>query len=246
MDSTESGNALIYILIVIALFAAFSYAVTIGSRAGVQTLTEDKEKLLSAEIIEYGDIVANAATQLRLRGYSVNQISFEDPMTNGHATFDDYVNASCGGVECFVFDPSGGGVKWKEVPEGLLVPESGQKDYAWWSISGAYSIKNVGTDCTSGSSCKDLILFLNNVRLSVCKLFNEHLGIDNPASAPPEAAIGYDPMNNHFHGTYDSGNGQIAGKNTEDAVFHGKMAGCFSHTTPVANTYMYYQVLLPR
>lgn len=242
---SESGNALFYILIAVALLAALSYAVTFGSRATVNNLDRDRINLLSSEILEYANIIANGVSQLRLRGYRPDNISFESPQTAAN----DYIGINCttNDHECKVFHPSGGGLVWKFVPEQALESaHDGSTDYGWWSISGYYDIDEIGTNCAD-ETCKDLVAYANYLRRDVCIALNDLLNVTNPGGEPPKASGGLDPMNEHFHGTFSSLSGTVEGDSPADKqALAGRNAACVAHITPSDPTYMLYQVLIPR
>lgn len=241
----ESGNALFYILIAVALLAALSYAVSYGSRATVQNLDRDRINLLSSEILEYAGVIANGVSQLRLRGYKPEYISFESPQTSGN----DYIGVNCTGTEpeCHVFHPSGAGVVWKFVPEQALeTAHDGSTDYGWWSISGYYDIDEIGTNCAD-DTCKDLVAYANYLRRDICIAINDLLNVTNPGGQPPKANGGLDPMAQHFHGTFSSLSGFIEGNGAADkTAIKGRDAACIAHTNPSDPTYMLYQVLIAR
>lgn len=240
----ESGNALFYILIAVALLAALSYAIAAGSRASVKNLDEDRINLLASEILEYSGIIANATSQLRLRSYKATEISYESPQTSTN----DYINANCTANTCKIFHPDGGGIVWNFVPvQALDSAHDGSLDYKWWSISGRYDVEYIGTNCASDEGCKDLVLYANYLKRSVCLAINDFLGITNPSGEPPRENGGLDPMNEHFRGSYSGLTGDVKGNSIADQeALAGKSAACIVHTTPSDPTYIFYQVLIPR
>ena len=114
---SERGNALLYILIAVALIAALSYVVSRGQRGNTSTLTDQQARLAAQEIIDYGNDLANAVQKLRLRGCTDTQVSFENNIVT------EYTNPNApADKSCHVFD-----VKWRwfdmEAKPKLLEPE---------------------------------------------------------------------------------------------------------------------------
>lgn len=76
----HSGNILFIILIVVALFAALSYAITTGTRTSTKNVNTEQLDLLAAQIVEYGNNIENAIMRLMVsHGCSDTEISFHRP-----------------------------------------------------------------------------------------------------------------------------------------------------------------------
>ncbi|MGH1374770.1 MAG: hypothetical protein ACRBCK_00360 [Alphaproteobacteria bacterium] len=234
MNQSSAGNALFYILMAIALLAALSFAIAQSGRNSVQSLTDEQASLYATEVIEYANILTQAVTQIRLRGYDEDEISFENSSVSG------YVNPNCNEDGCKIFHLSGGGVHWGS-------PSLGVNDGSDWLFTGQTCIEDVGTgdtgSCNSvGTQVDELIMFLPNVDVSVCAALNDKLGIDNVAGLPPqESQNAYDVASNQWIGSFQN-NYAIGG------VFKGLRAGCFEGggTVPAPGTYHYYNVLIAR
>ncbi len=217
MKNNQSGNILFYILIAVALLAALSFTVAQSGRGSMSNLSNEKAALYATEIIEYGNILAQATSQIRLRGYKDTQISFENTKVTG------YTNTNCTEDECEIFHVNGGGINWSAPPKNT-------NDGTDWLIT-VNNITNIGTTSV------DLVMLLQNVNLSVCQQINKKLY--GTITIPQEE----DTITlTKFTGTYsglsisDSGN-----------VMAGNYAYCFEgNSTPAAGTYHYYQVLIAR
>ena len=216
----ESGNALFYILIAIALLASLSYAVSQSGRSSMKNVGAERAKLMASEIIEYADTMTNAASQLKLRGFTDNQISFEN------ASIAGYTNANCTDDTCKIFSPSGGGMSYTS-PNTLAVSNASEE----WQISGAHNIE--GTRTTDG----DLVIYLNNIRDEVCETINE-LSDVSPAGDFPQDATALTLT--AFTGTYATGDAP----NDDDASTQSADTACIEMTTP--GTYLFYKVLISR
>ncbi|MCD8562902.1 MAG: hypothetical protein LRY54_02370 [Alphaproteobacteria bacterium] len=112
---SESGNVLLYILISVVLLAALSYAVTRSISSGGDQMNSERARMAATEILGYANSVANAASQLRLRGCKLAELSFE-------GASGTYTNASTPGDNtCKIFHASGGGVEVQTPPAASLV-----------------------------------------------------------------------------------------------------------------------------
>ena len=79
MNNSQSGNVLFYILIAVALLAALSYTVAQSTRGNVSQLSAERARLYATEIIENGNVISSAVSQLRLRGVGLDELCFDHP-----------------------------------------------------------------------------------------------------------------------------------------------------------------------
>ncbi|MGH1456082.1 MAG: hypothetical protein ACRBDI_04825 [Alphaproteobacteria bacterium] len=242
MRDNQSGNVLFYIFIAVGLLAALSYVVAQSGRGGVGNISAERAAIYASEIIEYGNIVSQATDQLRLRGYSDTQISFENSVVAG------YVNANCTEVGCELFDVAGGAVNYMTPKaEWLDSDQSAQLRYGEIYFHGETSAIDVGT------SGDDLIMFVPYLKKEVCEAVNSRLGIDPVNRDVPLEVNGPFVGNVLFTGAYGSVlDRKVSGDATtgETDILYGKYAGCTESpgggSLPPAGTYHYFQVLLAR
>jgi len=228
MRTRESGNVFFYIFVCIALLAALSFSVSQGSRSTVTNLTEDRQRLVATEIIAFGDIMGKTTSQLRLRGTTINQLSFA---SSGSSSFnDDPPNE--------VFNPAGGAVVYKNPPsEAQITSES-------YEFLANNEIENIGSTC-GANTCADLIMIVPNIKKEVCLAINALLNINNPGGNPPvdddiDEDNLYEPGANPFN---------FAGTETlgdDDTELSGKREACFAETDEDPDEYIYYKVLMAR
>jgi len=242
MINKQSGSALFYILIAVTLLAALSYAVTQNSRSRGALVTAEQARLNASEIIEYGNTISNAVSQLRLRGYDVGEISFENNFVSG------YENPNCTEDECKVFHVNGGGINFMRPDTKWL---DGAYDLA--GEYGAYYFHGQSSALGFGLDEDDLIMFLPYVDRGVCVAINDLLGITPVTDAIPIEVDGPFNTNAKFIGTYGTiFDRQVSGSATtgEPEILNGQSAGCTESSgggsTPAAETYHYYQVLIAR
>lgn len=242
MRSSQSGNVIFIILIAVALLAALAFAVSQGGRGSVAKLSEDQARLAATEIVEYGNIIASAVAQTRLRGYSDTQISFENGVVGG------YTNANCGDEICQIFHPSGGGVSYMAPQaEWLDGVNTAAVRYGELYFHAAAHAVHMGT------SDDDLILFIPYLNQQVCIAINTLLGIVPTTDAVPSETNGPSAVNIKFTGSYGPAvDRKVSGDGTtgETTILNGKAAGCTeasgTASTAAAGTYHYYKVLIAR
>lgn len=173
---TEYGNALVYILIAIALLAALSYAVTNSNRGSSEQLSSQKARMHASEILEYSGTVAKAVAQLRLRNIDVSAISFENGIVS------DYTNGNCGDDTCKIFVPQGGGVSYIEPPPEIFVTAATFNRQ--WQFFEGNQVDGVGRTNNDDASV-DLVMVLGGLSEVVCSELNTLLSVTNPSNAPP-------------------------------------------------------------
>lgn len=231
MKRGENGNVFFYIFLCIGLLAALTFAIAQGGRGGTGKLSEDRQRLAATEIISFGDTVAKAVTQLRLRGTAVTQLSFA-------VTFLSAGYGTPGAAPANeIFNPAGGAAVYRPVPAEAA--DSAQ-DYQFLAGN---EVENIGTTC-GAKTCHDLLIAAPGLREEVCMKINDLLGITNPGGVPPQDtdidettlfAPGADPF---------AASGETLGD--EDAALDGKSEGCFAETGETPDEYVYYKVLLPQ
>lgn len=130
----QSGNVLFLILIAVVLFAALSYAVTQSSRGGGNANSETT-KLKIAEMMNYVTSLRTALLRMSVKGVDDSEFCFDAPQW-GHT---GYNFAACADNANNVFHSSGGGVGWKEPPNGI-------NDGSAWEFS-----DDIGVDYYTGT-----------------------------------------------------------------------------------------------
>ncbi|MCC7305323.1 MAG: hypothetical protein IT558_03580 [Alphaproteobacteria bacterium] len=230
MKNPQSGNVLFYILIAVALLAALSYAVSQSGRGSIGQVTEEKAKILGTEIIEYGNAIANATAQLRLRGVKDSSLCYDDAHWGGA----NYNHAGCADDAAKIFHTAGGGVTWKNAPAEAM--NSAATPDNLWHIYGDNEIKEVGTTC-GADSCADLILVVDELNKTVCMKINKLLSVTEDNVDPPtDSGMG----TTRYIGVY--GYAQTIGD--EGSTLVGKSAACFENTG--TGEYTFYKVLVAR
>lgn len=241
-NTTESGNVFFYIFVAIALLGALSFAVSQSSRQTGRGLDDDRAKLAASEIISYGDTVAKAVGQLRLRGIQPHQMSFAHGSANAtYGTYDTTPRAE-------IFNPQGGGVIFRAPP--VLAGTGAPLVY---NFTGAFAINRVGqTGCTLPASapaeCSELLLTVQGLNKTVCQMANSLLSVHARDAEPPDDdALPVTPLfvgNNTGTPNPFTFTETIADTGTSATLLAGRTAGCYYN--PGSARYVYYQVLIAR
>ena len=234
----QSGSALFYIFIAIALFGALSFAVANIMRSGSSKPNNEARILEATDIIQYGDALKRGIHAMRIRSVDDTQISFESPQLAGYSP-----HASCSTDSCRVFRPAGGGVTYMPPAESWMDIAGSGALYKTWFFPAGVCVEGAGaggSGCASdGDDNEDLVAILPWVKHDVCVQINTQLGVANVAGEPPQASAG----------AWPSGNTKFTGTFSQDSVIArgGAMAGCLrGNGTPPSTSYFYYKVLLAR
>ena len=214
-------------MVAVILFGALSYTVANMMRSGnAQRIGEEQASLMADEIMGYAQQLRRAVKDMQIsNGCEDEDISFENSVVAG------YTNGT--NTDCQVFHPSGGGLTY-------VAPSSDFGIGTEWIYGGRLNVLGVGTDCTSGTSCADIYVVLEGIKLPICNAINEKLDISTPSEQPPQQD---DPLTfTRFTGTFTFE--EAIEDTTNDNVLRGRFAGCTE--TSGGGSYFYYQTLLAR
>lgn len=240
----EAGSAFFLILISISLFAALSYAIMRDRNGDTSIASAGQTKLISEEIISFGNEVAAAVQKLKLKGCTNEQISFRSnngmSRRSGGTVYDYMLTPNPADFSCDVFHINGGGVNARIFPQGTIPKTMVAAAYmdAQSFIITATRVKGMGDD--SVVSGTDLLLWIGRLTESQCKSINDVLGVPNPNGQPPIDT--FDCQGQAFDGTYPSCGDPIG----ENPALTGKMAFCNQAIANEPIVYIYHQVLLIR
>ncbi len=231
--TSQHGNALWFILVAIVLLAALTVLLTRSGTNVDQSGDVEQQRIKASQILRWAKGIEATIEQMKLRGISESDISFENTVTT-----QDYSNALCDAHkdpnDCKIFATGGGGQNYLNPPSGSAAAGSE------WIFTGA---NNVGTAAypigtTAAGTGNDLILLLPNANAALCTQINRDMEIGGtlPADA---TGIALTP----FVGAYDAALVIIDGDGIPFEL-NGKASGCFTDTNANPDvTYFYYVVL---
>jgi len=221
---SEQGGIIVWIMVMVALFAALSYAVSQGSRSGTQSISSEQANLAATEILDYAAAVRRVVQELQINGCADTEISFQ---ANGNS---GYVNPNApSDNSCHVFHPSGGGIN--------ASPDDSFETMDSITYVGASDLLGIGTNCTD-PACADLYIrfrFIGVAGQSLCGVLNEKMGHTSLNPAPSTSHMLGAPIFQGTYGTHEA--------NTID--FDGKSAACFNYSINT-DTNLFYFTLIAR
>ncbi len=157
----ERGNALIYVLIAIVLFAALS--LTLGRQTDTSEsggLNDDRARLYASQLISYAAQAKSSVDQMLFSGTDINDLDFALP---GSATYDTGTSAN---KIKRVYHPDGGGLNASPLPKDS-VTYTGNDPVASWYMGRFNNIEWTKTSAT------DVILVAYGIDKTVCEKINE-------------------------------------------------------------------------
>lgn len=163
-NKSESGNAFLFILIGIVLFAGLAYTVSRSMRSDTTSnMSKQQVTIAVSDLMSYAESLARGVSRLRGKGISENDISFEAP---GVAS-----NPNCGDDRCKLFHMSGGSMSLQDIASSLRLDSSADQR---WQFSGYHEIPGIGTDGGNATN-SELIAFIEGLPREVCAAINVKL-----------------------------------------------------------------------
>ncbi|MBU6476090.1 MAG: hypothetical protein KGL10_04860 [Alphaproteobacteria bacterium] len=233
-----AGNILLYVLIGIALFAAFMFMITRGDQGSIDT--SERAAMDAQQITSYAQKVYGAVQSVMLQNdCRASQVDFTNSQISGY-------NGS-GIAKCQVFGIDGGGMEKMASPPAEAV-DTAAAAAAGSGLAGSYifegnvCVNNAGTGPTdngAGPACdsthSEIIMIMPWVTQEVCAQIDQITM--NTTTIPTVSA-------NTFDGTKFTGT--LAGTYTIATGSKTYAAGCFEstgQTSPPGTGYHFYEVL---
>ncbi len=249
-DTSQSGNAVLYILIAVALFGALSYSFMRGSQSGQGNISRHQAHLAAIEMVEQANKIERAVQKLLRNGCSEGEMNFKHASFPNSFMLDD-ANARPDG-SCDIYGAAGG------VPPQLYPKAAGY--YEDQPTGGHFRklyfpvevyILDIGTNYAGGqpqailNKSIDLTISVNFTNRQICEEINKITGFSD--GVPDMSAM----YGNTFstQGKYDLSESVII--RAYDPIFKGKTAGCFYHPNGAIGhmafpRYIFYRVLIAR
>ncbi len=218
----ESGNALWFILLAVALIAALTATISRSTDTAEQSGNIERFRIQASNIMRHSTSVRQAVENMRLVNVGESQVSFENDFTSA-----DYTNGTC--AECVIFSSLGGGIAYM-APRDNWLDDDGTTPpgFGEWEFTGTNSVPGLR------SGRPELIMSVGYLREGLCDQINAVL--DLPFAPVPIDADGFDQT--AFQGTYTS----TATINNMTGI----SSGCFNDTSVDGRGHTFYQVLIER
>ncbi|MCE7886423.1 MAG: hypothetical protein DYH13_02840 [Alphaproteobacteria bacterium PRO2] len=185
----ERGNALIYVLIAIALFAALS--MTLGRQTDTgeaANLSDERAELYATQLIAYAAQAKSSLDQMMFSGGDIATLDFTLPGAAGYDT-----GAALDKIKR-VYHPDGGGLVAEKLPEEAA-SYTGSDPVAGWYMG---RFNNVEWTKTGGGNGTDVILVAYGINKKICERINEKVK-GSPAIPQMTATIRNVLIDDEFH-----------------------------------------------
>lgn len=224
VKTNQSGNALFLILIAVILFAALSYAITQSNRSGGDPASE-VNLVGAAAVVQQSEGMRQAVIRMIVKGASVDQLDFA-PLEAGDPAFNTPP------FTYKVFHPQGGGAIYPKMDPAVTELDSGGLPTA--IVYGDKEVWDLNLSLVGGigTSEKDVVAVMVNVKKSVCEAINQKL---TGSKAIPTV----DNINQSSKISY-----VLSGADITGAGIDGNASLCV--TGQLGTDYAYYNVLVER
>lgn len=167
---SERGNALIYVLVAIVLFAALSFILARQTDSGeAGTLSDERAELYTTQITSYAAQAKSVIDQMLFTGAEIDDLDFIDPSNPNFNAGSQLDRANR------VFHPEGGGLILGRLPEEAIGGTLTDPTPGWY-------IGRFNNVEWTASAAEDVILVAYQIAQPVCEKLNEHA---NGSSAIP-------------------------------------------------------------
>ena len=183
------GNALVYILLAVALMAALTFAISGDNRGSQQNqLSASQVKLMANELINHATSAEMAVQQMTQWGISYDEIKFDLPGTPDYNT----------DITRQIYHPSGGGLSLMQNLKKYKSPEF-ETNTTWMS----WTFKNVTNVDWTQTSDTDAIYSFGGIHPDICAEINRQLhnfndSYDAPGVSFRAAFLWNNPSNKDF------------------------------------------------
>lgn len=174
---------MIYVLIVIALFAGLSFVLARqGEDGGATDLSAEQTEIYATQILESAMQIKQGVDTLIYSGTAIDQIDFTLPTESG---YDSAPNLHK------IFHPDGGGMTLPQLPAGVAGPPS--------SPAAGWYLGRFGNVEWTPSPATDVVLAVYNIAKPVCEAINRKItGL--PAMPQSTVALSTVLVDPRFHG----------------------------------------------
>lgn len=224
------GNALVYVLIVIALFAALSFILSRNTGTSESnTIEEQKINITANQIIQTANQIKQGVDQLVYSGTDIGSLSFCRPSDACFGT--NKINE--------IFHTEGAGSIMPNLPVDAVDPAVDTTPAPGWYISRFNNVEWTATTAT------DVLMVAHQIRLEVCEKINSLLFGDST----PKALVGVDINRVLINPLDPDGGAQHAGGTSDFDIAdcpdcEGLPAACVENAA--GNTWSFYSVIEQR
>ncbi|HRK97728.1 MAG TPA: hypothetical protein PLE43_04525 [Alphaproteobacteria bacterium] len=241
----QGGNALIIILVTIALLVGLTLMITRLSSKTTGNINSEQARMMAESIMRTAQTYEGSVQRLmNVNRCSENELNFDN--TETVVSYDNTGAPSNG--RCDLYGVEGAGLSYTPPNPDFLDPSrSAKTQYGEWAFYGTQCILEVGDgDTTCGDAEIDLMMNLPHIRRDICIEINNLNGITNPSGEPPTEEHNNSGLG--FKGAYSVGTGDPEiGEGVSGAELIRHTTGCFKDNAGSwSGSYIFYHVLLVR
>ncbi len=173
--NAERGNAMVYVLIIVALFAALNFILARGNDTSETNIVDrNKVDFYATQIINYAAQMRDSVEIMSYGGTDINNLTF---FQQGDVDFDSEASYSNGDK---VYHPLGGGISPQTLPKDLAAPAGATESApdAGWYVGRFNDVE------WSYSSAHDVALVAYRIPQNVCERINEMIAGDTFVPPP--------------------------------------------------------------
>ncbi len=252
-EKKQHGGAIVWILVMVALFAALNFAITKGTRSGGASISKEQAALAATEILAYAEAMKRAVQTLQINGCSDTEVSFENPVVAGYEHTPPARN------ECKIFHPDGGGINYLGPEEDWLDGvNTGKTVYKSWYANENNAVSRLGKPlgsggvCVSGiADCNELMIGIPYIKKEICIAINKKLNSGHNNLGDPYIDSGFS------FATFGGNQIKFQGEYFDNIInmglaspsnYSNLMAGCIEsdNANPGVGSYHFFQVLIVR
>jgi hypothetical protein len=153
------GNALIYILLTLALLAGLTMVLSSGASTGGDDLAADQVELATTRMVAYAGSAKNAVDQMMMSGSQFSDLVLLRP---------DQVGFDAGSNIHKIYHPAGGGLTFKEPTTDIFVTATDAPVPGW------YFTNETNVEWTP-SAADDLVFVAYRIHLNICENINKKI-----------------------------------------------------------------------
>ena len=245
--SNEAGNAFLFILLGVVLFASLSFVMSRGfGTEGTSRISDRRAELAASDILSFSRTMENAVNKLRQKGCSESDLNFDNNVVSGY----DNTNAPNNG-SCDVFGSGGAKSNYQHpLTDWNDAAFSASAFYNEWAFIAGSSVYDLGAEkgsCSAAAikdSCVELFLLLPYLKKDLCLKINDKLGVTNTNNEAPRDA-GLNPLK--FVGSFSYTPYELGNESGTSVNLRGKPTGCYSVERGSGEiVHHFYYVLLAR
>ena len=244
--SKESGNAFLFILLGVVLFASLSFVMSRGfGTEGTSKISDRRAELATSDILTFSRKMEAAVNRLRQNNCSESDLNFDNNIVA------DYGNPGApDDGSCDVFGSTGAKASYQAPQVDWNNPAyAASAFYNEWAFIGTSSVYDLGLEkgsCNASSnpdSCVDLMMLLPYVKKDLCLKINDKLGITNTNGEAPRDT-GLSAVK--FIGDYDFSR-ELGDEGGTSDFLREQSTGCYSVDRGAGEiVHHFYYVLLSR